>query len=114
MSEYAIPHGQAVIVGMLLANAAATRRGLLDRTAAARIAEGLLLPSLSVPVREEHLAPDRLVAAMKQDKKRIGDGLVMVVLRDGHELEKLTDFSEPELLAALGDLRALLPAASRA
>ncbi len=110
VSDYAIPHGQAVIVGMLLANAAATRRGLLAPTAAARIAETLLLPCLSVPVREQHLAPDGLVAAMKQDKKRVGEGLVMVMLRDDHALEKLTDFTEAELRAGVDDLRALLRA----
>lgn len=110
VSDYAIPHGQAVIVGMLLANAAAARRGLLAPATSARVARELLLPSLSVPVRERHLAQDALVAAMKQDKKRIGDGLVMVLLREDGDLDKVTDFTEAELSAALGDLRALLPA----
>lgn len=107
-SDYAIPHGQAVVVGMLFANAAAVRRGLLARATAARLAEAVLLPSLSVPIREPYLAPDGLLAAMKQDKKRVGDGLVMIMLRDDHTLEKLTDFREAELLASLDDLRALL------
>ena len=110
VSGYAIPHGQAVIVGMLVANAAAARRGLLAPAAAERVAKGLLLPSLSVPVREPDLAQDGLVAAMKQDKKRIGDGLVMVMLREDGDLDKVTDFTEGELAAALGDLRALLAA----
>ncbi|HEX9050201.1 MAG TPA: hypothetical protein VF841_06665 [Anaeromyxobacter sp.] len=108
VSGYAIPHGQAVVVGMLVANAAAARRGLLRAETAARIAGALLLPCLSVPVREEHLALGPLLAAMRQDKKRIGDGLVMVMLRDDGTLEKLTDFGEAELRAALEDLRALL------
>jgi 3-dehydroquinate synthase len=110
VSGYAIPHGQAVVVGMLLANAAATRRGLLGRTSAARLAGTVLLPCLSVPVREEHLDPGALVAAMRQDKKRVGEGLVMVMLRDDGALEKLTDFTEAELRAGLDDLRALLGA----
>jgi 3-dehydroquinate synthase len=110
VSGYAIPHGQAVVVGMLLANAAATRRGLLGRTSAARLAGTVLLPCLSVPVREEHLDPGALVAAMKQDKKRVGEGLVMLMLRDDGALEKLTDFTEAELRAGLDDLRALLRA----
>jgi 3-dehydroquinate synthase len=110
VSDYAVPHGQAVIVGMLVANAAAARRGLLAPATALRIAEGLLLPSLSVVVREPYLAQDGLVAAMKQDKKRIGDGLVMVMLRDDGDLEKVTDFTEAELAATVGDLRSLLPA----
>jgi 3-dehydroquinate synthase len=111
VSAYAIPHGQAVIVGMLVANAAAARRGLLAPATAERIARELLLPSLSVPVREPYLAQDGLVAAMKQDKKRIGDGLVMVMLREDGDLDKVTDFTEAELAAAVAALRALLPAA---
>ncbi len=108
VSDYAIPHGQAVMVGMLVANAAAARRGLLRPATAARIAETVILPSLSVPVREPHLALEPLLAAMRQDKKRIGDGLVMVMLREDGTLEKRTDFGEAELRAALDDLRALL------
>lgn len=109
VSDYAIPHGQAVVVGMLFANAAAVRRGLLGQATATRLAERVLLPTLSVPVRGGHLAPDGLLAAMKQDKKRIGEGLVMIMLRDDHTLEKYTDFREAELAAGLDDLRALLP-----
>jgi 3-dehydroquinate synthase len=111
VSDYAIPHGQAVIVGMLVANAAAARRGLLAPPTAERLSRSLLLPSLSVPVREPYLAQDGLVAAMKQDKKRIGEGLVMVMLKDDGDLVKVTDFSEAELAAALGDLRVMLPLA---
>ena len=108
VSDYAIPHGQAVLVGMIVANAAAARRGLLRQTNAARIARDLLLPCLSVPVRASHLALEPLLAAMRQDKKRVGDGLVMVMLRDDGDLEKRTDFGEAELRAALEDLRAAL------
>ena len=111
VSGYAVPHGQAVVVGMLVANAAAARRGLLAPARAERVARELLLPILSVPVRAGDLAQAPLVAAMKQDKKRIGEGLVMVMLRDDGELVKVTDFAEAELAAALDDLRALLPPA---
>jgi 3-dehydroquinate synthase len=108
VSDYAVPHGQAVVVGMLLANVVAARRGLLARKTAARVAESLLLPILSVPVADEHLAPVGLVAAMKQDKKRVGDGLVLVMLREDGALDKVTDFSEAELSASLDDLRPLI------
>jgi 3-dehydroquinate synthase len=112
VSGYAVPHGQAVLVGMLVANAAAVRRGLLRAETAARLAGALLRPCLSVTLRERDLAEAPLLAAMRQDKKRVGDGLVLVMLREDGALEKRTDFAEAELRAALDDLRALLPIAA--
>lgn len=110
VSGYAVPHGQAVVVGMLFANLAAVRRGLLRAEEAERLAEALLLPSLSVRLREEYLAHDGILAAMQQDKKRVGAGLVVVMMHDGHALEKHVDFTEAELRSATADLRALLGA----
>lgn len=109
-SGYAVPHGQAVVVGMLFADLAAVRRGLLRAGAAAERAEALLLPSLSVRLREAYLAHDVILAAMQQDKKRVGAGLVVVMMRDDHSLEKHADFTEAELRAATADLRTLLAA----
>ena len=108
VSGYAIPHGQAVVIGMLFANLAASRRGLLGRERADRLAGALLLNSLSVPLRDEYFAEDRLLEAMKQDKKRVGDGLVVVMVRDDYSLEKLTDFTAHELVDVLIELRSLL------
>lgn len=107
VSDYAIPHGQAVVIGMLFANLAAARRGILAEATCEFLAEQLLLQSLSVELREEYLAPDRLLEAMKQDKKRVGDGLVMVMLNEGGELTKATDFSGEELIHCLHTLRSL-------
>jgi 3-dehydroquinate synthase len=107
-SDYAIPHGQAVVVGMLFANLAAVRRGLLREETAAALARELLLPSLSLRVRPAYLARAGVLEAMRQDKKRIGKDLVVVMLREDRELEKHTDFTEAELAQALEDLEGLL------
>lgn len=108
VSNYAVPHGQAVIIGMLFANLAAVRRGWLDRPLAVHLADALLLKSLSVPLQREYFSPVPILEAMKQDKKRVGDGLVMVLMKDGHELVKITDFSERELSLGMQDLIEIL------
>lgn len=108
VSGYAIPHGQAVVVGMLLANIAAVRRGILDAALGDRLARELLLRVLSVPVLPEYLALEPNVNAMKQDKKRTGEGLVMVMMTSNYEFEKFSDFSVEELASAVDELKGLL------
>jgi 3-dehydroquinate synthase len=105
VSGYAIPHGQAVVIGMLFANLAAVRRGLLSSATAATIADSLLKRSFSIPLAEEYFAYEAILAAMKQDKKRIGDGLVMVMMDDAYSLQKVTDFSEHELAEGIRTLQ---------
>lgn len=104
VSGYAIPHGQAVVVGMLFANLIAVSRGLLSSARADLLAQTLLGRSLSVPIRKGYLDWQPLVEAMKQDKKRTGDGLVMVLLAEDASLHKVNDLSVEEVRAALAEL----------
>ena len=105
VSGFAIPHGQAVVLGMILANSVSVRRGMLNSATAEWLLRELLLKSLSVPLREEYFQGRELLQAMRQDKKRVGAGLVMVLLRDDFSLEKMDDFGEEELSAGIDELR---------
>jgi len=102
-SDFEIPHGQAVVIGMWLANVVARNRGLLSPELHAQIAGELLLPSLVINPKKEHLDRDMLVAAMKKDKKRIGEGLVLIMLKDNYEMSKVSDLTEAEVSAALAE-----------
>ena len=110
-SDYLIPHGQAVLVGVILANIASRNRGLLSRTLEVELRRGLLEPSLVVRPGRGQLEPEAVVDAMKRDKKRRGDGLALVVLKDGYEMQRLDDFSPDEARAALEELTGLIEAA---
>ena len=66
-ADFQVPHGQAVVVGMLLANVV-RRCGLLSERLCDFFARELLLPSLRTPIRREFLAPEVVVEAMKKDK----------------------------------------------
>ena len=56
-ARYEIPHGQAVVLGMLLARIVARERGLLSDEFYQFIMRELLLPSLAVKVRNDHFDP---------------------------------------------------------
>jgi 3-dehydroquinate synthase len=107
-SDFAIPHGQAVTIGILFANLVAVERGLLDRAAADRLAEELLLPLLTLRPKPEHLLGDRILEGMRRDKKRSGRGLALVMMGDGHKMSKVDDLTDEEALRALARLQTLL------
>ena len=73
-----LAHGEAVSVGMVMASALSVKRGHLLAGEAKRI-KGLL-KRLKLPTRLE-LDGDRVIDALKKDKKRIGDNVNFVLLR---------------------------------
>ncbi len=99
--HYAIPHGQAVVVGMLVANRTAVQRGLLSAVNDQRLAKQLLASLLDFKLDLSIYSTTELIAAMKQDKKRIGEGLVMVMITDSMELVKADDVTPEEVELAL-------------
>ncbi len=104
-SNFEIPHGQAIVMGMLLANRIACTRGLLPEDLETRITRGLLIPSLLVRPRKEALDPQAVVKAMKKDKKRTGEGLALIMMREGHEMLRVNDLTESEVSQALDEVR---------
>ena len=99
--NYAIPHGQAVVVGMLVANRIAEKRGLLSAANDRRMTKQLLVPLLDFRLELSSYPIAELITAMKQDKKRIGEGLVMVMVTDELELIKVDDVTPEEIVTAL-------------
>lgn len=88
VSNYQIPHGTAVAIGMVMADSISVRRGLLDPKYA-REAEKLLLKVIDVPA--EALAFDKalFLDAISKDKKQIGKSLSAVLLTDSRESKEL-------------------------
>lgn len=92
-TDFAISHGQAVVVGMILANLQAVNMGLLKAETEEFIRKNVLEPSLVVKVPE--IDADKTVQAMGQDKKNLGKGLALVMITDGYKMVKITDM-KPE------------------
>jgi 3-dehydroquinate synthase len=102
--NYAIPHGQAVVIGMLVANRIAVQRGLLSAENDQRMAEQLLAALLDFKPELSKYSVTELIAAMKQDKKRVGEGLVMVMVTDTLEMVKADDVTPEEVEKVLSKL----------
>ncbi len=107
-SEFAIPHGQAVVIGMMFANIVAKSRGLMDVELFTRLHDQVLMPALLSRPSKNQLDTDTLFAAMKMDKKRTGEGLVLIMLLNGFEMRKIDDLTYAELLAANQELQGLI------
>jgi 3-dehydroquinate synthase len=103
-SNFEISHGQAVIIGILLANIVARNRGLLSKTLEAYVAERLLVPSLTVRLRSEHLEVTAIIEAMKRDKKRTGQALALIMMKNGYEMAKVNDLAPSEVTRAVDEL----------
>jgi 3-dehydroquinate synthase len=102
-TEFAVPHGQAIVVGMLLANIVGRRRNLLSSDLFDFLTQKLILPSIKVRLRPEQMAVGPVVGAMKQDKKRTGKDLPLVMLMDAFKMAKVDDLKESEAADALAE-----------
>ncbi len=106
-SDYYIPHGIAVNVGIIFANLAAAARGLLPRNTVETITREINLPLLVQRQRADDYSEKALLDNLKKDKKRTGNALPLVVPVAGG-LIKLDDFSETEFYQTLDELRAVV------
>ena len=93
-TDFAISHGQAVVLGMILANKEAVKKGILSSALEKYIRENLLEKVLVVKIPD--IDADKTVDAMGQDKKNLGKGLALVMLKDGYEMVKITDLTKEE------------------
>jgi 3-dehydroquinate synthase len=90
-----LTHGEAVAWGMIGANAIAVRRGLVDRSVAARI-EHAIRRWNPTPL-PEGIDRQAILAATEHDKKNTGSQRVMVFPRAIGSCEVFTDVTEDEI-----------------
>jgi 3-dehydroquinate synthase len=95
-TDFAISHGQAVVVGMIIANEESEKRGILSPEIKKFIKEKVLLPSLKTDLSKININVEKIISAMGQDKKNTGHGLALVMLKDDYEMIKITDLSKEE------------------
>jgi 3-dehydroquinate synthase len=107
-SNFDVPHGQAVVFGMIAANIVSRRRGLLNPTLENEIAEKILFPNLLIRPSHNALDPDAMINAMKKDKKRVGDNLALIIMDNKFDFSRRNDFTAEEASAVLVELHARL------
>lgn len=81
-SHYKIPHGIAVTIGMIYANIVAYGRKLISKKTFDFLNEELLLPNIYMKLNINLFNEDILLSSMKNDKKRVGKDLTIVIPRD--------------------------------
>ncbi len=101
ISNFAIPHGQAVVIGMILANSVACSRGLLHHETTEHLYEALLKHSLIIDRGKLEFNRDDLIEAMKKDKKRTGVNLALIMMDEKFHFMKVSDLTGQEVEKAL-------------
>ena len=104
VSDFRIPHGQAVVLGMIMANNVALNRGVLSKINHDVFFINLLMPALFAKPQKEDLNVEKLISAMKKDKKRTGEGLPLIMVQDNYVMTKVDDLSEAEVKYAVNSI----------
>jgi 3-dehydroquinate synthase len=99
-SNYAIPHGQAVTLGLITANNISRARNMLDPALKERI-EKICMNFISVKLKKEWFLADKVIEAMKKDKKRKSDKLAAVLFSSDLSLKVVQDLEQKEVAEAL-------------
>ena len=107
-SDFGIPHGQAVVLGMVLANIVARERNLLAKDTEQYLLNKLFLPSLIKNAKLHSIKPDQIIDGMKKDKKRTVLDLPLVMLTDSYLMTRVSDLKEQEVNSALSELSRIM------
>jgi 3-dehydroquinate synthase len=99
-SEYQVPHGSAVAIGMLMANHISFLRGLMDSSLKIRI-ENIVKPILTLHLKSEWFEIGILERAIRKDKKQTGDSLSAILLDQDFQMHIVKDVSLDEIESAV-------------
>ncbi|MEW6006215.1 MAG: AroB-related putative sugar phosphate phospholyase (cyclizing) [Stygiobacter sp.] len=103
-SNFEIPHGQAVLIGILLANIVAKNRNILSNKRFNEIFHSLLKNSILAKLSKKYFSEDLVLNAMKKDKKRTSDLLSLIMLTDNDDLIRVNDLQNSEVIEALSNI----------
>jgi 3-dehydroquinate synthase len=99
-AEYDLRHGECVALGMLVENAIAVGRGLLDSELAKRI--HVVIARLGLPTQLPRAIPiEQIISAAARDKKNRGGRTVYLIITALGQTLRIDDVREAELAAGL-------------
>lgn len=99
VSNYAIPHGTAVAMGMIMADGLSCKRGLLDEEMIKR-SEKILLQIIDIDSTVLDVDMEHFIKAVRKDKKQT-DSAMTAVLRTKQDLTIVKDMTEEEVIYAV-------------
>lgn len=101
ISEYAIPHGSAVALGMITANDISVQRGYISTEYAKRIEDVCRKLLSHITLNEEWFEIDKIVKAIKKDKKQTDDAIKAVLINSVRKLDVYHDIKIEEIEKAV-------------
>lgn len=104
-SNYYVPHGIAVNIGMIFANLLSLERGLSKGEDVEFVNKNILLPNIPLQLREIDFDKDVLLESMKNDKKRVGEFLTVVIPDEEFKMIKVNDVTDKEFYNILLKLK---------
>lgn len=96
VSNYSIPHGTAVALGMIVANRISLLRGWLSADKVQRM-EDVLLKIIPIDLSSIPIDIDSLIMSIRKDKKQTGDDLTAVLMYDNMKLRIVHDLTVDEV-----------------
>lgn len=96
VSDYAIPHGTAVALGMIVANRISLSRGWLTSDKVQRM-EKVLFKIIPVNFPFFPMDIDKIILSIQKDKKQIGNELTAVLMYDDMKLKVIHDLKINEV-----------------
>lgn len=108
VSNFAVPHGLAVVIGMLFANIIALKREKIDNGLFRVLSGEVFLPHIHRELLGLSCAffdYRMLFGAMKKDKKRINSGVALVLPKKDLKLELVHNLSLDELQYGCEELK---------
>lgn len=99
VTDYGIPHGMAVAIGMIMANSVSLSRGLLPDTIVHNC-EKVLLQIIDIDISLLQVPIENIINAIRKDKKQLSDNLTAVLLKSevhGFTLNIVHDLQRKEV-----------------
>ncbi|MDX2083714.1 MAG: hypothetical protein SFV53_07000 [Rickettsiales bacterium] len=106
-TNFLVPHGQAVVLGMILANLAAKSRSLLSAEIEEFIRLKVLIPVIKIDLSNIKFDHQKIIEAMSHDKKNTGSDLALILMKTNYEFFRTSDLTREEALEALKNFEKL-------
>ena len=107
-SNYYIPHGIAVTIGMIFANDISLRRRWINEDEFKYLNNNLLIPNIPIKLKREYFNYNILINAIKNDKKMVGKKLSLILPDSNFNMIKINDLNDNEFEKGLNDLIKIL------
>lgn len=110
-SSFNIPHGVAILIGIIFANIVALNRGMISQKVFEDLNNSLLVPNIPfdvVKMNKRYFDKNIILENMRKDKKRVGKDLVLVLPGKNFSLIKINNLGIDEYESSLVQLKKII------